>query len=162
MARTSLLKSEKSAAHSPAPFQAACNMSCFHGAPPPHPSLPLCTDYTATTLPQPAATSSILLCTSMASRGLDLPLTALAGKDSKVWSIVKGKMRGDMMGENPDGDKINITLEGARIEGVLAKDFSSNGTEYEERATEVQLLWNSGFCSAKRTLNSPAEHSVRT
>ncbi|KAG0694375.1 hypothetical protein DFH29DRAFT_992229 [Suillus ampliporus] len=118
-----------------------------------------------------SATSSILICTSVASRGLDLPLvrtviqydlpteggtteyvdrvgqTALAGKDSEAWSIVapsesewvkgvKGKMRGDTTGENPDRDKINITLEGASIEGVLAKDFDGKGTEYEERATE--------------------------
>ncbi|KAG0694371.1 hypothetical protein DFH29DRAFT_880754 [Suillus ampliporus] len=87
---------------------------------------------------QPAAISSILLCISVASRSLGLPTkggatgcvhrvgwTALAGNDSEAWSIiapsesewVKGKMRGDMTGENPDSNKINITLEGARIEG---------------------------------------------
>ncbi|KAG0700741.1 P-loop containing nucleoside triphosphate hydrolase protein [Suillus ampliporus] len=123
---------------------------------------------------QPVATSSILLCTSVASRGLDLPLvraviqydlpteggateyvhrvgrTARAGKGGEAWSIVapnesewvkwvEGKMRGDMTGENSDGDKVNITLEGASIEGVLAKGFGGKGSEYEQRATEVQL-----------------------
>ncbi|KAG1735144.1 P-loop containing nucleoside triphosphate hydrolase protein [Suillus paluster] len=126
---------------------------------------------------QPAATSSILLCTSVASRGLDLPLvraviqydlpteggateyvhrvgrTARAGKGGEAWSIVapsesewvkwvEGKMRGDMTGDNddkPSADKVNITLEGASIEGVLAKGFGGKGTEYEARATEVQL-----------------------
>lgn len=123
---------------------------------------------------KPAPASSILLCTSVASRGLDLPLvraviqydlpteggateyvhrvgrTARAGKGGEAWSIVapsesewvkwvEGKMRGDMTGEKSDGEKINITLEGASIENVLAKGFGGNGLEYEERATEVQL-----------------------
>jgi ATP-dependent RNA helicase DDX31/DBP7 len=122
----------------------------------------------------PAPASSILLCTSVASRGLDLPLvraviqydlpteggateyvhrvgrTARAGKGGEAWSIVapsesewvkwvEGKMRGDMTGEKSDGEKVNITLEGASIENVLAKGFGGNGLEYEERATEVQL-----------------------
>lgn len=123
---------------------------------------------------QPASTSSILLCTSVASRGLDLPLvraviqydlpteggateyvhrvgrTARAGKGGEAWGIVapsesewvkwvEGKMRGDMTGEDSGGDKTNITLEGASIESVLAKGFGGRSSEYEERATEVQL-----------------------
>ncbi|OJA09195.1 hypothetical protein AZE42_00705 [Rhizopogon vesiculosus] len=123
---------------------------------------------------QPASTSSILLCTSVASRGLDLPLvraviqydlptesgateyvhrvgrTARAGKGGEAWSIVapsesewvkwvEGKMRGDMAGEESGSNKVNITLEGRSIESVLTKGFGGKGTEYEERATEVQL-----------------------
>ncbi|KAG2338709.1 DEAD-domain-containing protein [Suillus weaverae] len=123
---------------------------------------------------KPAPASSILLCTSVASRGLDLPLvraviqydlpteggateyvhrvgrTARAGKGGEAWSIVapsesqwvnwvEGQMRGDMTGEKSDGDKANITLEGASIENVLAKGFGGKGSEYEARATEVQL-----------------------
>ncbi|KAG2150871.1 P-loop containing nucleoside triphosphate hydrolase protein [Suillus clintonianus] len=120
---------------------------------------------------KPAPTSSILLCTSVASRGLDLPLvraviqydlpteggateyvhrvgrTARAGKGGEAWSIVapsesewvkwvEGKMRGDMSGDHPDSD---ITLAGTSIENILAKGFGGKGTEYEARATEVQL-----------------------
>ncbi|KAG1777459.1 P-loop containing nucleoside triphosphate hydrolase protein [Suillus placidus] len=123
---------------------------------------------------KPAPASSILLCTSVASRGLDLPLvraviqydlpteggateyvhrvgrTARAGKGGEAWSIVapsesqwvkwvEGQMRGDTAGEKSDGDKANITLEGASIENVLAKGFGGKGSEYEARATEVQL-----------------------
>ncbi|KAG1855641.1 P-loop containing nucleoside triphosphate hydrolase protein [Suillus subalutaceus] len=110
----------------------------------------------------PAPASSILLCTSVASQGLDLPLvravvqhdlpteggateyvhrvgrTARAGNGGEAWSIVapnesewvrwvEEKMRGDVTGEKSDGDKVNVTLEGASIES------------YEARATEVQL-----------------------
>ncbi|KAG2086326.1 P-loop containing nucleoside triphosphate hydrolase protein [Suillus discolor] len=123
---------------------------------------------------KPAPASSILLCTSVASRGLDLPLvraviqydlpteggateyvhrvgrTARAGKGGEAWSIVAPsesewvkwvgvKMKGDITGENSDHDKVNITLEGASIENVLAKGFGGKGSEYEARATEVQL-----------------------
>jgi ATP-dependent RNA helicase DDX31/DBP7 len=122
----------------------------------------------------PTPTSSILLCTSVASRGLDLPLvravvqhdlptedgateyvhrvgrTARAGKGGEAWSIVapnesewvrwvEGKMGGDVMGEKSDRGKANITLEGASIESVLEKGFGGKGSEYEARATEVQL-----------------------
>jgi ATP-dependent RNA helicase DDX31/DBP7 len=122
----------------------------------------------------PTPMSSILLCTSVASRGLDLPLvravvqhdlptedgateyvhrvgrTARAGKGGEAWSIVapnesewvkwvEGKMGGDVMGEKSDRDKANITLEGASIESVLEKGFGGKGSEYEARATEVQL-----------------------
>ncbi|KAG2079147.1 P-loop containing nucleoside triphosphate hydrolase protein [Suillus decipiens] len=123
---------------------------------------------------KPAPASSILLCTSVASRGLDLPLvraviqydlptesgateyvhrvgrTARAGKGGEAWSIVapsesewvkwvEGKMRGDVTGETSDGDKVNITLQGTSIESVLAKGFGGKSSEYEARATEVQL-----------------------
>ncbi|KAG1730754.1 P-loop containing nucleoside triphosphate hydrolase protein [Suillus lakei] len=123
---------------------------------------------------KPVPASSVLLCTSVASRGLDLPLvraviqydlpteggeteyvhrvgrTARAGKGGEAWSIVapsesewvkwvEGKMRGDMTGDHPGVDKVNIILEGASIESILAKGFGGKGTEYEERATEVQL-----------------------
>lgn len=45
----------------------------------------------------------------------------------------------DMAEEKSDGDKVNITLEGTSIESVLAKGFGGKGSEYEARATEVQL-----------------------
>ncbi|KAF8441625.1 P-loop containing nucleoside triphosphate hydrolase protein [Boletus edulis BED1] len=123
---------------------------------------------------QPSASSSILLCTSVASRGLDLPLvraviqydlpteggateyvhrvgrTARAGKGGEAWSIVapsesewvtwvEGKMRGDLVNASDHDQKANVSLEGTSVETVLAKGFGGKGTEYEARATDVQL-----------------------
>ncbi|KAG5654386.1 hypothetical protein H0H81_003210 [Sphagnurus paluster] len=120
-------------------------------------------------------TSSILLCTSVASRGLDLPLvravvqydlpteggateyvhrvgrTARAGKGGEAWSIVapsesewvkwvEGKMRGDEKDAAAD-EKRNITLTGVTIDSVLKAGFGGKGTEYEGRATDVQLAF---------------------
>ena len=118
--------------------------------------------------------SSVLLCTSVASRGLDLPLvraviqydlptesgateyvhrvgrTARAGKGGEAWSIVapsesdwiqwvQGKMRGDLAGKSDKDQKANVSLEGTSVESVLAKGFGGKGSEYEARATDVQL-----------------------
>ncbi|KAJ4483246.1 DEAD-domain-containing protein [Lentinula aciculospora] len=113
---------------------------------------------------------SVLLCTSVASRGLDLPLvrsviqydlpteggateyvhrvgrTARAGKGGEAWSFVspsevswvqwvEGKMRGDGSGS----EKQNISLTPVAPESVLKAGFGGKGSDYEERATEVQL-----------------------
>jgi ATP-dependent RNA helicase DDX31/DBP7 len=118
--------------------------------------------------------SSILLCTSVASRGLDLPLvraviqydlpteggateyvhrvgrTARAGKGGEAWSLVapsesewvkwvETKMRGEVEEDVPKDEKQNIKLDGVAIESVLRNGFGGKGTEYEERATDVQL-----------------------
>ncbi|KAH0588956.1 hypothetical protein H2248_004738 [Termitomyces sp. 'cryptogamus'] len=119
--------------------------------------------------------SSILLCTSVASRGLDLPLvraviqydlpteggateyvhrvgrTARAGKGGEAWSFVspsetewvkwvEENMRGDK--DNNTGDeKRNITLAAVGIDTVLRSGFGGKGTEFEERATDVQLAF---------------------
>ncbi|KAG2363923.1 hypothetical protein BDR07DRAFT_1608491 [Suillus spraguei] len=84
-------------------------------------------------------------------RGLDLPLvraviqhdlpTEGGATDYVHKRISMGEMgRGeDMAEEKSDGDTVNITLEGTSIEGVLAKGFGGKGSEYEARATEVQL-----------------------
>lgn len=122
----------------------------------------------------PVSHSSILLCTSVASRGLDLPLvravvqydlpteggateyvhrvgrTARAGKGGEAWSLitpsesewvkwVEGKMQGEVEDDVPDDEKRNIKLNGVAIESVLRDGFGGKGTEYEERATDVQL-----------------------
>jgi ATP-dependent RNA helicase DDX31/DBP7 len=122
----------------------------------------------------PVSPSSILLCTSVASRGLDLPLvravvqydlpteggateyvhrvgrTARAGKGGEAWSLVtpsesewvkwvEGKMQGDVEDDVPGDEKRNIKLNGVAIESVLRNGFGGKGTEYEERATDVQL-----------------------
>ncbi|KAH7913482.1 P-loop containing nucleoside triphosphate hydrolase protein [Hygrophoropsis aurantiaca] len=123
---------------------------------------------------RPAAASSILLCTSVASRGLDLPLvravvqydlptengateyvhrvgrTARAGKGGEAWSLVspsevewvkwvETKMRGDTEENANKDNKANIKLTGDSIENVLSKGFGGKGSEYEGRATAVQL-----------------------
>ncbi|KAG8213593.1 P-loop containing nucleoside triphosphate hydrolase protein, partial [Butyriboletus roseoflavus] len=123
---------------------------------------------------QPSTFSSVLFCTSVASRGLDLPLvravvqydlpteggateyvhrvgrTARAGKGGEAWSIVapsesewvkwvEEKMRGDLVNKSDEAQKKNVSLEGMSVEGVLAKGFGGKGSEYEARATDVQL-----------------------
>ena len=116
--------------------------------------------------------SSILLCTSVASRGLDLPLvraviqydlpteggateyvhrvgrTARAGKGGEAWSIVapselewvkwvEGKMEGEVKEEVKE--KRNVKLISTSIESVLRRGFGGKESEYEGRATDVQL-----------------------
>ncbi|KAH9935525.1 P-loop containing nucleoside triphosphate hydrolase protein [Fomitopsis serialis] len=121
--------------------------------------------------------SSILLCTSVASRGLDLPLvravvqydlpteggateyvhrvgrTARVGKGGEAWSIVapsevdwvkwvEDRMRGDTGSavESIAGEgKKPSSLQSVQVETVLRNGFGGKGSEYEERATEVQL-----------------------
>ena len=115
--------------------------------------------------------SSVLLCTSVASRGLDLPLvraviqydlpteggpteyvhrvgrTARAGKGGEAWSLVapsevewvkwvEGNMQGAERGVDIGGD---IRMAGVGVENILKSGFGGKGTDYEERATEVQL-----------------------
>ena len=128
-------------------------------------------------LPTPTKTlispSSILLCTSVASRGLDLPLvravvqydlpteggateyvhrvgrTARAGKGGEAWSIitpselqwvkwVEGKMEGEVK-EKEEDEKRNVKLVTNSMESVLQRGFGGKGSEYEGRATDVQL-----------------------
>ena len=118
---------------------------------------------------------AILFCTSVASRGLDLPFvraviqydtpteggateyvhrvgrTARAGKGGEAWCFVapsekawvewvEGKMR-TTDGAGSDEENSTIQLEGVAVDAVLKKGFGGKGTEYEERATEVQLAF---------------------
>ncbi|KAI0744050.1 DEAD-domain-containing protein [Daedaleopsis nitida] len=113
--------------------------------------------------------SSILLCTSVASRGLDLPLvraviqydlptesgateyvhrvgrTARAGKGGEAWSFVAPseaewvKWVQAKMQGDGKGGEGSVTLDGVSMDTVLRKGFGGKGSECEERATEVQL-----------------------
>ena len=115
----------------------------------------------------PASHSSILLCTSVASRGLDLPLvraviqhdlpteggateyvhrvgrTARVGKGGEAWAIVGPSEEQwvpwieERMGET--SDKKNAKLQNFGVDGILKSGFGGQGKEYEARATQVQL-----------------------
>lgn len=110
--------------------------------------------------------SSILLCTSVASRGLDLPLvravvqydlpteggateyvhrvgrTARVGKGGEAWSFVapseKEWVKWIETKIQGDAGK-DVALHGTSFEAILRSGFGGSGKEYEERATEVQL-----------------------
>ncbi|KAJ1304752.1 hypothetical protein OPQ81_005890 [Rhizoctonia solani] len=118
----------------------------------------------------PTATTDngILLCTSVASRGLDLPLvravvqydlpteggateyvhrvgrTARAGKGGEAWAMV-GPSETEWVGwvekhmQQTDKGEGTKQLVQVGVEDVLKEGFGGRGKEYEDRATEVQL-----------------------
>ncbi|KAI0318325.1 P-loop containing nucleoside triphosphate hydrolase protein [Amylostereum chailletii] len=146
-----------------------------------HGSLPLATRLASlrafSAVPKDAAgpSSSILLCTSVVSRGLDLPLvravvqydlpteggateyvhrvgrTARAGKGGEAWSIVTPSetawvpwVEDKMLGVEivaSEKEKAAIRLGSVAMDDVLKKGFGGQGSEYEQRATEVQLAF---------------------
>ena len=116
--------------------------------------------------------SSVLLCTSVASRGLDLPLvraviqydlptengateyvhrvgrTARAGKGGEAWSFVApseldwvGWLAQKIQGISNTNtrDETAGRMEAVAMEIVLRNGFGGKGSEFEERATDVQL-----------------------
>ncbi|KAH7339789.1 P-loop containing nucleoside triphosphate hydrolase protein [Rhizoctonia solani] len=115
-----------------------------------------------------ATDSGILFCTSVASRGLDLPLvravvqydlpteggateyvhrvgrTARAGKGGEAWAMV-GPSETEWVGwvekhmEQTDDGEGKKQLAQVGVEDVLKEGFGGRGREYEDRATEVQL-----------------------
>lgn len=136
-----------------------------------HGSLPLRTrmaSLKAFTTPSPNA--SILLATSVASRGLDLPLvravvqydlpteggaseyvhrvgrTARAGKGGEAWAFVapaETEWVGWVEGKMGAavGDEGSVRLQQVGVEEVLRRGFGGRGHEYEQRATDVQLAF---------------------
>ena len=126
----------------------------------------------------PDLATSILFCTSVASRGLDLPLvravvqydlpteggateyvhrvgrTARAGKGGEAWSFVAPSesawvkwVEGKMQSEEKDAAK--VSLYSASVEDVLRSGFGGKGSEFEVRATEVQLAFERWVLSSK-------------
>ncbi|KAF8585985.1 DEAD-domain-containing protein [Ramaria rubella] len=115
----------------------------------------------------PVGFSSILLCTSVASRGLDLPLvraviqhdlpteggateyvhrvgrTARVGKGGEAWAIVAPSEEQwvpwveERMGD--DADQKKSRLQSFNVDTVLKSGFGGQGKEHEARATQVQL-----------------------
>ncbi|CAE6434376.1 unnamed protein product [Rhizoctonia solani] len=120
--------------------------------------------------PSTTAESGILFCTSVASRGLDLPLvravvqydlpteggateyvhrvgrTARAGKGGEAWAVV-GPSETEWVGwvekhmKQTDQGEGTKQLTQVGVEDVLKEGFGGRGKEYEDRATEVQLVF---------------------
>ncbi|TIC08494.1 DEAD-domain-containing protein [Wallemia mellicola] len=107
---------------------------------------------------------AIMFCTSVASRGLDMPLvraviqvdlptegganeyvhrvgrTARAGKGGEAWSFVAPSEHGwvDWLTSQLDSDTKSIKLHPVSVENVLKRGYGGQGTEFESRATDVQ------------------------
>lgn len=117
------------------------------------------------------AKNSVLFCTSVASRGLDLPFvrsvvqydlpteggtteyvhrvgrTARAGKGGEAWSIVSPSEASwvpwavERMQGHEVKSKTVVKLEAVEVDSVLQQGFGGKGSEYEDRATQVQLAF---------------------
>lgn len=117
---------------------------------------------------EPSTQPSILLATSVASRGLDLPLvraviqydlptvgganeyvhrvgrTARAGKGGEAWAFVapsEADWVGWVEGKMGAVEEKGVRLSQVGVEDVLKKGFGGKGYEYEARATDVQLAF---------------------
>ena len=132
-----------------------------------HGSLPLRTRLSSlAAFSTPTQHPAILLATSVASRGLDLPLvravvqydlptegganeyvhrvgrTARAGKGGEAWAFV-GPSEVDWVdwveGKMGAAEEKGVRLSQVGVDAVLKKGFGGKGYEYEARATDVQL-----------------------
>ena len=129
--------------------------------------------------------SAILFCTSVASRGLDLPLvraviqydlptengadeyvhrvgrTARAGKGGEAWSFITPSetewvpwIEKNMSADNTK----DVRLKPVAVQELLQHGFGGNGSEYEARATQVQLAferWVLGSNEVRPFLDQP-------
>ena len=112
---------------------------------------------------------AVLFCTSVASRGLDLPLvravvqydlpteggateyvhrvgrTARAGKGGEAWSFVAPSEVAwvKWVEGKMQGEEANakVQLTGVPVEDLLRSGFGGRGSEHEQRATEIQLAF---------------------
>ncbi|OCF58693.1 ATP-dependent RNA helicase DBP7 [Kwoniella mangroviensis CBS 10435] len=135
-----------------------------------HGSLPLRTRMASLrSFAGPSSQPSVLFATSVASRGLDLPLvraviqydlptegganeyvhrvgrTARAGKGGEAWAFISQNEIDwvpwveNKMGNAEGEGKGGVKLQQVGVEDVLRKGFGGQGYEFENRATEVQL-----------------------
>lgn len=107
---------------------------------------------------------AIMFCTSVASRGLDMPLvravvqvdlptegganeyvhrvgrTARAGKGGEAWSFIAPSEHGwvEWLTNQLDPDHKSIKLNSVSVENLLKRGFGGQGSEFESRATDVQ------------------------
>ena len=121
--------------------------------------------------PQVGRAASVLLCTSVAARGLDLPRvravvqydlpteggateyvhrvgrTARAGRGGQAWSIIAPSEEPWVewvqarMASGTTEGSAIHSLEAVAVEEILQAGFGGKGREYEDRATEVQLAF---------------------
>ena len=134
-----------------------------------HGSLPLATRRASlAAFASPSECPAILLATSVASRGLDLPLvraviqydlptegganeyvhrvgrTARAGKGGEAWALVGPAETGWVSwveGKMGAVGQKDVKLGQVGVEDVLKKGFGGKGYEYESRATDAQLAF---------------------
>jgi ATP-dependent RNA helicase DDX31/DBP7 len=132
-----------------------------------HGSLPLRTRLASlSSFAAPSSEHSILLATSVASRGLDLPLvravvqydlptegganeyvhrvgrTARAGKGGEAWSFVGPSEEAWVEwveGKMGKAENKGVKLSPVTVDDLLKKGFGGKGWEYEQRATDSQL-----------------------
>ena len=132
-----------------------------------------------------SSSSSVLFCTSVASRGLDLPLvraviqhdlpteggateyvhrvgrTARVGKGGEAWALVAPNEEAwvpwveERMGDG--ADKKRTKLQNLSVDTVLRGGFGGQGKEYEARATQVQLSFERWVLRSSRV--SPCQVS---
>ncbi|KZT42415.1 DEAD-domain-containing protein [Sistotremastrum suecicum HHB10207 ss-3] len=137
---------------------------------------------------QDKSSLSILLCTSVASRGLDLPFvraviqydlpteggateyvhrvgrTARVGKSGEAWSFVSPsesewpawlstKLRDARPSDSAQTEKPSVQLDQVGYENVLKSGFGGTGTEFEARATDIQLAFERWVLKSQQSAN---------
>ena len=133
--------------------------------------------------PQVGRAASVLLCTSVAARGLDLPRvravvqydlpteggateyvhrvgrTARAGRGGQAWSVIAPSEEPWVewvqarMASGTSEGSAGHSLEAVPVEEILQAGFGGKGREYEDRATEVQLAFERWCLRGKEVCN---------
>ncbi|KAI9430507.1 hypothetical protein H4582DRAFT_2063668, partial [Lactarius indigo] len=133
--------------------------------------------------PESSPLASILLCTSVAARGLDLPRvravvqydlpteggateyvhrvgrTARAGRGGQAWAIVAPSEAqwAEWVQTRMDSGTAGH-FEAVAVEEILRTGFGGQGKEYEDRATEVQLAFERWCLQRKERTDPTGRH----